>query len=97
MAGFSSASTWTSSTAARGERRNAAIAGRTCAGCAQRKPSAQMFGHPDYLKLHSSLTLFHHVSPPDQIFTQALGQLYGGELDQAMVRLLQGQLRAPPP
>jgi uncharacterized protein (DUF1810 family) len=51
--------------------------------------AAQMFGYPDYLKLHSSLTLFHDVAPQEQIFTQALRQLYGGELDEATVRLLQ--------
>jgi uncharacterized protein (DUF1810 family) len=52
--------------------------------------AAQMFGYPDDLKLHSSLTLFHEVSPEEPIFTQALRQLYGGELDQASVQLLQG-------
>jgi uncharacterized protein (DUF1810 family) len=52
--------------------------------------AAQMFGYPDDLKLHSSLTLFHEVSPQEPIFIQALRQLYGGELDQASVQLLQG-------
>ena len=40
MAGFSSGSTITSSTAVRAELRNAAMTGRTSAGVAQRNPSA---------------------------------------------------------
>jgi uncharacterized protein (DUF1810 family) len=51
--------------------------------------AAQMFGYPDCLKLHSSLTLFHDVAPAQLLFTQALNQLYGGARDPATLKLLQ--------
>jgi len=53
--------------------------------------AAQIFGYPDYLKLHSSLTLFHEVAPEEMLFTRALRQLYGGELEQATLKLLRDQ------
>ena len=53
------------------------------------RTAAQMFGYPDCLKLHSSLTLFHEVGPGESLLTQALRQLYGGQLDPATLKLLQ--------
>jgi uncharacterized protein (DUF1810 family) len=53
------------------------------------RTAAQMFGYPDCLKLHSSLTLFHEVAPTQPLLSRALSQLYGGELDQATLKLLQ--------
>jgi uncharacterized protein (DUF1810 family) len=53
------------------------------------RTAAQMFGYPDCLKLHSSVTLFHEAAPAEPLFTQALGQLYGGNLDLATLKLLQ--------
>jgi uncharacterized protein (DUF1810 family) len=51
----------------------------------------QMFGYPDYLKLHSSLTLFHEAAPRELLFAQALRQLYAAQPDQATLTLLQDQ------
>jgi uncharacterized protein (DUF1810 family) len=53
------------------------------------RTASEMFGYPDCLKLHSSLTLFHEVDSTEPLLMQALGQLYGGELDQATLKLLQ--------
>jgi uncharacterized protein (DUF1810 family) len=53
------------------------------------RTATQMFGYPDCLKLHSSLTLFHEVAPGELLFTQALTQLYGGAPDPATLQLLE--------
>jgi uncharacterized protein (DUF1810 family) len=44
-----------------------------------RTSAAQIFGYPDCLRLHSSLTLFREVSPAEESFTQALRPYYGGD------------------
>jgi uncharacterized protein (DUF1810 family) len=54
----------------------------------QDRTAAQIFGYPDDLKLHSSLTLFHDVDPSEPLFTQALDRFYGGSLDEATRNLL---------
>jgi uncharacterized protein (DUF1810 family) len=41
----------------------------------------EIFGYPDHLKFQSSMTLFAHVSPGDQMFTAALAKYFHGELD----------------
>jgi len=48
----------------------------------------QIFGYPDCLKLHSCLTLFNEVAPDDPVIAQALQKYFGGEQDQATLRLL---------
>ena len=58
------------------------------------RTAAQIFGYPDDLKLHSSLTLFHDVDPSEPLFTQALDCFYGGSLDEATRSLLH-DLRNP--
>ena len=47
-----------------------------------------IFGYPDHLKFHSSMTLFAHVSPGDTLFAAALTKYFHGELDRKTVRLL---------
>ena len=47
-----------------------------------------IFGSPDDLKFHSSMTLFAQVAPPDSPFAQALALYFGGVADQATTRLL---------
>jgi uncharacterized protein (DUF1810 family) len=42
----------------------------------------EIFGYPDHLKFHSSMTLFAHVSPGDKMFTAALAKYFHGELDR---------------
>jgi uncharacterized protein (DUF1810 family) len=60
------------------------VAGRT---------AEAIFGHPDYLKFRSCMTLFAHAaadSPAaeDRIFGEALARFYGGEPDPLTLRLL---------
>jgi uncharacterized protein (DUF1810 family) len=40
-----------------------------------------IFGYPDHLKFHSSMTLFARASPGDRLFAAALTKYFGGELD----------------
>ena len=47
-----------------------------------------IFGTPDDLKFHSSLTLFAMVAGPDPCFTGALSLFFGGEGDQRTLDLL---------
>jgi uncharacterized protein (DUF1810 family) len=52
------------------------------------KSAREVFGAPDDLKFHSSMTLFHLASPETECFKEALGKYFGGELDQGTVKLL---------
>jgi uncharacterized protein (DUF1810 family) len=47
-----------------------------------------IFGYPDNLKFHSSMTLFAHVSPEDKMFTAALTKYFHGELDRKTLEQL---------
>jgi len=51
--------------------------------------SAQaVFGHPDHLKLHSSMTLFADVAPDEAIFQACIDKYFDGEPDpQTLARL----------
>jgi uncharacterized protein (DUF1810 family) len=40
-----------------------------------------IFGSPDHLKLHSSLTLFARAAPEEPVFAEALAKYFGGRLD----------------
>lgn len=51
----------------------------------------QVFGSPDDMKLHSSLTLFAQAAPQEPRFTQGLARYYGGVADAATLGLLGGQ------
>jgi uncharacterized protein (DUF1810 family) len=46
-----------------------------------------IFGYPDHLKFHSSMTLFAHVSG-DIPFTAALEKYFDGELDRRTIEQL---------
>lgn len=48
----------------------------------------QIFGTPDDLKFHSSMTLFHRADPEDDVFIRALRAFFRGREDQATVDLL---------
>ena len=48
----------------------------------------EIFGYPDDLKFHSSVTLFAEVAPDDRVFLAALRKYFGGQLDQATINLL---------
>lgn len=53
------------------------------------KSAHEIFGTPDYLKLHSSLTLFALASEPNSIFHRLLKQFFGGRLDESTVEMLE--------
>jgi uncharacterized protein (DUF1810 family) len=48
----------------------------------------QIFGHPDDLKFHSSMTLFATVAPADDAFRQALGTYFDGKPDRLTLERL---------
>ena len=62
------------------------------------RTAQDIFGYPDVLKLHSSLTLFAAISG-DDLFVRALDTYYGGKRDEATSRLSQGRppLQEPSP
>jgi uncharacterized protein (DUF1810 family) len=52
-------------------------------------PSAhEMFGSPDDLKLHSSLTLFAEVVPDEPLFGAVLDRYFAGARDERTLELL---------
>jgi uncharacterized protein (DUF1810 family) len=49
----------------------------------------EIFGYPDDLKFHSSMTLFAEVEDPSEsVFHKALKKYFGGKTDQATLALL---------
>lgn len=55
------------------------------------KSALEIFGQPDNLKLHSSLTLFALATEQNSVFTQLLQQFFSGEFDQATLDILAEQ------
>lgn len=47
-----------------------------------------IFGYPDHLKFHSSMTLFAHAAKDNQVFMVALGKYYRSEFDRRTVERL---------
>ena len=64
---------------------------RECAGLVARvgnKSLEQIFGYPDNLKFHSSMTLFARTAEDNQVFLGALKKYFSGKLDpQTLARL----------
>ena len=61
--------------------------------CVATQPSvAQIFGYPDDLKFHSSMTLFARAAKgfgaENQVFADALNRYFGGTLDEGTVARL---------
>ena len=50
----------------------AAVEGRTV---------AEIFGYPDDMKFHSSMTLFAHAAPEEAVFRECLDKYFGGKRD----------------
>jgi len=48
--------------------------------CKAKNP-IEIFGHPDHLKFHSSLTLFFLAEPENKLFKEALEKYYQGITD----------------
>ena len=49
----------------------------------------RIFGSPDDLKFHSSMTLFASADPEAPVFREALAKHFGGALDGLTVEMLQ--------
>ena len=67
---------------------------RECAALLLKHPdktALEVFGTPDNLKLHSSLTLFALAAEQNSVFTQLLQQFFSGESDQATLDILAEQ------
>jgi uncharacterized protein (DUF1810 family) len=64
---------------------------RDCAALANAVPDAtarQVFGDPDDLKFHSSMTLFARAAPDETVFRAALDRYFDGEADRATLQRL---------
>ena len=48
----------------------------------------EIFGYPDDLKFHSSMTLFAEAAPGEPIFAACLQKYFGGRLDPRTIALL---------
>jgi uncharacterized protein (DUF1810 family) len=48
----------------------------------------QIFGNPDDMKFHSSMTLFARATPDNPLFVDALHRYFGGEFDRATLQRL---------
>ena len=48
----------------------------------------EIFGYPDDLKFHSSMTLFAQAAQHEKLFTEALQKYFGGQLDTHTLVLL---------
>jgi len=53
------------------------------------KSISEIFGHPDNLKLKSSMTLFAYVAAPGSAFTRILDKYFNGEQDALTLRILE--------
>jgi len=52
------------------------------------KTALQIFGHPDYLKLRSCMTLFANIPNTNPIFEQVLEKYFDGLQDEYTLQLL---------
>ena len=52
------------------------------------RSAEDIFGEIDAMKFRSSMTLFAHATPENQIFTDALRKYYAGEFDPLTLRYL---------
>jgi uncharacterized protein (DUF1810 family) len=48
----------------------------------------EIFGYPDHLKFHSSITLFAQSQPSDNLFAAVLAKYFHGELDRRTLEQL---------
>ena len=52
------------------------------------RTASAIFGYPDDLKLHSSLTLFAQAAPEQPLFVACLEKYFNGQRDAATLKLL---------
>jgi uncharacterized protein (DUF1810 family) len=50
--------------------------------------AAEIFGHPDNMKLRSSMTLFANVPESHKVFRQVLDTFFNGEQDEKTLQIL---------
>lgn len=50
--------------------------------------ASDIFGHPDDVKLKSSMTLFACISAPESVFSKVLNKFFAGQMDKKTVELL---------
>lgn len=46
----------------------------------------EIFGYPDYLKFHSSMTLFVQAAPTSRLFDRALMKYFRGQFDPGTIK-----------
>ena len=66
---------------------------RHCTGlvnAVEGRSAHDIFGAPDDLKFHSSVTLFHLAAPEEGLFATALAKYFAGREDRATLDLLEG-------
>ena len=64
---------------------------RECAGivvAVEGRSAHEIFGYPDDLKFHSSMTLFAQAAGKDGVFVDALEKYFGGQRDRATLERL---------
>lgn len=54
------------------------------------KTALEIFGAPDDLKFHSSMTLFATAAPEEELFSRALDRYFGGQRDSSTESILGG-------
>jgi len=52
------------------------------------RTAEDIFGHPDWMKFRSSITLFSMCSQPDSVFTRAIDKYFAGRPDDRTLHLL---------
>ncbi|RWW96614.1 DUF1810 family protein [Flavobacterium cerinum] len=53
------------------------------------KSAQEIFGSPDDMKLHSSMTLFGQVENADPVFAEVLNKYFGGLFDSRTLRIIE--------
>jgi uncharacterized protein (DUF1810 family) len=48
----------------------------------------EIFGYPDHMKFHSSVTLFAHAAGKEEVFDACLAEFFGGTPDRNTLALL---------
>lgn len=48
----------------------------------------EIFGYPDHMKFHSSVTLFAHAAGENDVFSACLSEFFGGAADSKTLALL---------
>ncbi|RJG04542.1 DUF1810 domain-containing protein [Noviherbaspirillum sedimenti] len=55
------------------------------------KSAEEIFGYPDYMKFHSSMTLFAHATEDNRVFHDCLRKYFGGKEDPLTLAQMGGE------